>query len=199
MNGSWGFGAWLLVGVAWQYLIKWTPGQNWVLSFLLACLLPPGLTGGLLAGIWICSAFIVSPVNLQRKVDRHPKASWKEIVKFSLWTFAGFLLTLVFMFKIKLTGVWEIKQCQWFAWSFLVVLELCLLRIIARLTPSYLRLGVGFRMGFLNFLMLLYWLYPYGWILGGLTLLTLLVMFPLLLSGMAFSKSKVGIIKKGRN
>lgn len=199
MNGSWGFIATLLVGVAWQYLTKWSPGKKWLLSFLLACLLPPELTGGLLGGIWIGSAFITTPVNSQRDLKRHPQVGWREVVTFSLWTFAGFLLTLVFLFKIKSTGIWEIKQCQWFAWSFLAMLELCLLRIIARLVPSWLRLGVGIRMGFLNFLMLLYWLYPYGWVFGGLILVTLLVMYPLLLSVMAFSTGDADIMTRGRS
>jgi hypothetical protein len=200
MNNGWGFLALLLVGVGWQLLTKWTPTKNWGLSFLTALIAPPVPTAGLLTGIWICAAFIVVNPNWRQNLNNNSlRIAWKEVVIFSLWTFAGFLITLLFFFKLKLSGWYEIEQCQWFAWSFLFVLEICLLRIIARLIPGWSRTGVGVRMGFLNFLFLLYWLYPYGLILEGLTLLTLVVTFPILLGWLAFSQNNDDPVSRGRN
>jgi hypothetical protein len=198
MNGSLGLLASLLVGVGWQFLTKWAPAKNWAFSFLMAFLAPPVLTGGLLCGIWICSAFIVPPANLKGGGNNNQQVGWKQVIIFSLWLFAAFLLTLVFLVKLKWAGIWEITQCQWFAWSFLAVLDLCLLRVIALLIPRWLRIEAGMRIGFFYFLLLLYWLYPYGWVLGGLTFLTLVIVIPLALSWLAFSSSNADLMR-GRN
>ncbi|MGD8400415.1 MAG: hypothetical protein PVH64_05685 [Bacillota bacterium] len=200
MNNGWGFVASLLVGVGWQLLTKWTSAKNWGLSFLMVLIAPPLPAAGLLIGIWICAAFFDIEPNWRQDLNNNPpRIGWKEVVVFSLWTFAGFLITLLLFFKLKLCGRFEIEQYNRFAWTFLLVLELCLLRVIARLIPSWSRTGVGVRMGFLNFLFLLYWLYPYGWRLGGLILLTLLVAFPILLGWLAFSPKNDDLTIRERN
>jgi hypothetical protein len=199
MDSGWGLFIAFVAGVIWQFLTKWTPNKNWLVSFGVAFCMPPALTVGLLGGVWICSVLSIGQANFKTDANNNFQVGWKEIVVFSIWVFFAFLLTLVFLFKLKMAGHWEIGQCQAFAWMFLLGLELCLFRIIARLIPGWLRVGVGIRMGFLNFLFLLYWLYPYGWILTGLTLITLVVAFPMLLCGLAFDKDNADIVMRRRS
>lgn len=198
MNGSIIYIAALLAGVGLQFLSRWSPFKNLGLSFLILAMLPYAFGFGMVCGIWVGCAFI--PYNTSAnhpKRPLNPKRAWREVFIYSLWTFSGFLMALVFLFKIKLAGGMQPPQMEALTWVFFGIIELCLFRIIACAAPSWFRLTLGYRMSFLNFLLVLYWVIPYGWFAVVLTFLTLMASFPLVLSLMSFAHHDSDVVMGG--
>jgi hypothetical protein len=187
----------LLAGIGFQLLTRWTPGKNAAISFLLTGILPPFLSFGLISGIWIGCAFCTLDMNIKR-ISHKVQVHWKQTFIYSFWTFSGFLITLVFLFKIKLGGVLKTEQSEILAWIFLLILEFCIFRIIACSVPNWFRIQLGYRLGLINFLLMLYWIYPYGIFVILLTFFTFLLLFPLLLLWMDFSDRDSDLVVMGR-
>lgn len=198
MNGSIIYIAALLAGLGLQFLSRWSPAKNLGLSFLILACLPYSFGFGLVCGIWAGCAFIPYSSNANHpKRQLNPKRAWREVFIYSLWTFAGFLMALIFLFKIKLSGNMQPGQREMLTWVFFGIIELCIFRIIACSVPGWFRLPLGYRMSFLNFLLILYWVIPYGWFAVVLTFLTLMAGFPLMLSLMSFSHTDSDIVMGG--
>ena len=196
MNGSLIYLVTLLAGLGFQFLSRWSVTKNLWFSFLILALLPPSVSFGLVCGTWVGCAFIPLNSGIKRPGNDY-RGSWREVVVFSLWVFAGFILTLVYLFKIKHSGNMEVGQSEALAWVFLAMIELCIFRIIACSVPRWSRSTLGCRIALINFLLLLYWIYPYGWFAAGLTFITFLVAFPLLLAWMDFPNNESDIIVTG--
>ncbi|HEY8462887.1 MAG TPA: hypothetical protein VIM29_02535 [Bacillota bacterium] len=186
----------LLAGLGFQFLFRWSVTKNLWLSFLILVAFSPSISFGLVCGLWVGCAFIPDSLNRKRLPNNY-QIGWKDALVFSIWTFAGFLLTLVYLFKIKLTGNMEIVQSEALAWVFLTMIELCLFRIVADSVPDWSRGLLGCRMGLINFLMVLYWIYRYGWLVMGLIFISLIVAFQLLLSLMKFPTNRTNDVVRG--
>jgi hypothetical protein len=187
----------LFAGIGFQLLTRWSPGKNVVISFFLTGILPPFLSFGLISGIWIGCAFCTLDSNI-RRLSNNAQVHWKQTIIYSLWTFSGFLLTLLFLFKIKLGGFLKTGQSEILAWIFLLILEFCILRIIARSVPNWFRTPLGYRLGFINFIMVFYWIYSYGLFVILLTFCTFMLLFPALLLWMDFSGRDSDLVVMGR-
>ena len=171
----------LLLGFLFQALVRWSPRVILGISFLLALFLPPGWGIGLVEGLLITCAFFTYEPLRESQFDQTPTVSWQKILLTSLWTFAGFLLTLLFLLRFKLTGSINIQQGETLAWIFLILVEVCLYKVIVKDSFSLYRIPLGFGIAVLNFLMILYWIYPLGWSFIGLVFFSLLIINPLLL------------------
>ena len=90
-------------------------------------------------------------------------------------------MALLFLWKLKVGSNLEIGHRETMAWLFLIVIELCLYRVIARSYPSLYRIQLGYGMAIINFLMLLFWIYPLGIYLMLLIFGSLLIINPILL------------------
>lgn len=171
----------LAIGFGLQLLIRWSPWLNLAISFLVVLFLPPNWSIGLVGGTWISCAFFTYNPEQERRFDVIQVINWSRTILSSLWTFAGFLLTLVFLWKLKVTNSLDVGQREIMAWYFLILVEICLYRVIARLSPNLYRGTLGYRIAFLNFLMILFWIVPLGIIYICLIFLTLMVINPLIL------------------
>jgi hypothetical protein len=170
-----------LGGFGWQFLVRRSPWVNLILSFAAAAILPPGWGLGLIIGIWISCAFFTFNPEQERQFETISTVNWQKIFLAALWTFSGFILTLVFLWKLKISDNMGLLPREILAWVFLILIEICLFRIIAKLVPRLYRIPIGYGIAVLNFLMILYWILPLGiWIMG-LILLSLLITHPLLL------------------
>ncbi len=170
-----------ILGFGLQYLIRWSPIINLVLSFVLALAIPPGLSFGFIIGSWISCAFFTYNPEREGQFEAVAVINWRRIFVASLWTFAGFLLTLVFLWRVKIGGAMATDSREIVAWIFLAFVEICLCRIIAKLVPRLYRIPLGYGMAILNFLMLLFWILSFDlWTLG-LILMSLLIIYPLIL------------------
>jgi hypothetical protein len=173
----------LAVGFLIQYVIRWSPRLNTVLSFGAVILIPPFWSLGLIGGFWISSAFFTfKPESENQHRGAPPIITWQKVCLYSAWTFSGFLLTLVFLWKLKITNSLMIDQREVLAWLFLVLVEVCIFKIIAKISPGIYRIPMGYGMAVLNFLMVLHWIFPLGFYRAGLVLWALMVINPLLLS-----------------
>lgn len=171
-----------VLGVVFQAICRPAVWINLLVSFGVVTLIHPGWSLGIIGGIWIKSAFFDMNIREQDHLDQQEVVSWFHIFIVSLFTFAGFLLTLVMVWKIKtLPGFGIINHREWLAWAFLIFIEVSFYRIIAKLYMIWQRIRVGLGMGFLNFLMILYWVYPYGLAAVLLTFLSLILLNPALL------------------
>ncbi|HBE76737.1 MAG TPA: hypothetical protein DDW65_02985 [Firmicutes bacterium] len=171
----------LLLGFGLQFVIRWSPLINLGLSFLLALSLPPAWSMGMIIGSWIsCAFFTFNPEQEQHQFEI-AVITWRKAFLAALWTFTGFLLTLIFLWKLKISGNLELLPREIMAWSFLFLVEICLYRIISLLAPRFYRIPLGYGIAVFHFLMLFYWIFPWGIWLSGLVLLSLLIVNPLLL------------------
>lgn len=168
-------------GFTFQLFSRWTPWINMVVTFLLVLLFPPFWSAGLTGGIWIACAFFTFHPENDKKADVIFTLNWHRLVLYSLWTFLGFLLTLLFIWKIKVYTNFSLVQREISAWFFLIVLEICLYKVIAQLSARLHRIPLGYGIAVLNFMMLIYWLFPLGLYVLLLTLTSLLIINPLLL------------------
>jgi hypothetical protein len=153
---------------------------NLILSYLLIFILPPNWSLGLVGGIWISCAYFTYKPDLDR-LELLKGLSWYKVFFSSLWTFAGFLLTLSLVWKLKVTGFEGASQRELLAWTFLVLIEVCQYRVIARLSPVLHRIPLGYGIALFNFLMLTFWLYELGIPSMIMALVTLVIINPLLL------------------
>lgn len=169
------------LGFGLQYLIRWSPLINLVLSFIFALAIPPGLSFGFIIGSWISCAFFTYNPEREGQFEAVAVINWRRIFVASLWTFAGFLLTLVFLWRVKIGGEMAIDSREIVAWIFLSFVEICLCRIIAKLVPRLYRIPLGYGMAIMNFLMLLFWILPFDIWTMGLILMSLLIIYPLTL------------------
>lgn len=170
----------IAAGFVIQNSIRLSPWINMALSFLIIFLIPTGWSPGLIGGIWIACAFFTFNPDLDR-LELLQAFSWIKVFLSSLWVFAGFLLTLCLLWKLKISGYSLISQRELLAWAFLVLIEVCQYRIIARLSPVLHRIPLGYGIAFFEFLLLLYWLYPLGIPVMAMVLVTLTIINPLLL------------------
>jgi hypothetical protein len=169
-------------GLAIQFFSRLSP---WIIlggSFLAILCLPSFWGYGLVCGFWLCCAFNTFQPERENQIDAPSRVSALKILGFSLLTFSGFLLTLILLWKLKVTSSLSSQEREIFAWIFLAVVEVCLYKVIARLSPGLYRIPMGYGIAVLNFLMIFYWLLAEGIVVIVLTLLTLLVVNPLLLT-----------------
>ncbi len=171
----------LLIGFGLQFFIRWSPWLNQIISFIAILLLPPDWSLGLVGGSWIASAFFTFNPEQVRQYDAIPALNWWKVVFSSLWIFSGFLLTLLLIWKLKIMGDFQVIQREILAWAFFIMVEICLFKVLARLSPGMYRIPLGYGIGLLNFLLLLYWLYPLGISYVLLILVTIIIINPLLL------------------
>lgn len=170
-----------LIGFGLQFLVRWSPWVNMAISYLVVVILPPGWSLGLIIGTWISCAFFTFNLEQQSQFEIIPAISWSKTFLSAVWTFAGFLLTLIFLWKLKMSNSLEILPREILAWVFLILIEVCLYRVIAGLSPRLYRIPLGYGIAVLNFLMILYWIFPFGALVIFLILFSLLVLNPLLL------------------
>lgn len=169
-------------GIFIQFFARLSP---WVIlagSFPVILCLPSFWGYGLVAGFWLCCAFNTFEPERENQIDAPNRVSGLKILWFSLLTFSGFLLTLILLWKLKITSPLKPMEREIFAWIFLGFVEVSLYKIIARLSPGLYRVPMGYGIAVLNFLMILYWIFARGIVVIVLTLLTLLVLNPLLLT-----------------
>ncbi len=169
----------LAAGFVIQNSIRCSPWINMALSFLIILLVPPDWSLGLIGGVWIACAFFTFNPDLDR-LELLKAFSWIKVFLSSLWVFAGFLLTLCLLWKLKISGYLLISQRELLAWAFLILIEVCQYRVIARLSPVLHRIPLGYGVAFFEFLLLLYWLYPLGIPVMAMVLVTLFILNPLL-------------------
>lgn len=170
----------LAAGFGVQYFTRWSPWVNLGLSFLMVFLVPPGWSLGLIGGIWVCCAFFTFNPKLDR-LELLKSFSWLKIFLSSIWVFTGFILTLCLLWKLKSSGYKPVSQREFLAWGFLVLIEICQYRVLAKFLPVLQRIPLGYGMAFFNFLMLLFWLIPMGIPFMAMVLVTLAIINPLLL------------------
>lgn len=163
-----------------QNFTRWSPWVNLGLSFLIIFMVPPSWSLGLINGIWVACAFFTFNPETDR-LELLKGFSWLKVFLSSLRIFGGFLLTLCLLWKLKLSGYLLMSQREFIAWSFLVFIEVCQFRVIARLSPVLHRIPLGYGIAFCNFLMLLFWLLPLGIPFMAMVLVTLMIINPLLL------------------
>lgn len=168
------------MGFVVQNFTRWSPWVNLGLTFLMILSIPPGWSLGFIGGIWVACAFFTFSPELDR-LELLKAFSWLKVFFSSLWIFAGFLLTLCLLWKLKISGYLSLSQREFIAWAFLVLIEACQYRIIARLSPILYRIPLGYGIAFFNFLMLLFWLLPLGISIMTMVLVTLAIINPLLL------------------
>lgn len=163
-----------------QSLFRWSPWVNLIISFMAILFLPPIWSLGLVGGVWIACAFFTFNPDLDR-LELLKGFSWYKVFFSSIWTFTGFLLTLSLVWKLKVSGFLLEAQRELLAWSFLVLIEACQYRVIAKLSPVLHRIPLGYGIAFFNFLMLMFWLYQMGITLMVMALVTMVIINPLIL------------------
>jgi len=169
-------------GLGLNLLAHWPTRLCAAVSLPLALLLPPYWSHGLLSGLWIGSAFLMSAAEADHRKNQSTGVSWGKIFSYALFTFYGFILALILLWKTKNALLFvNLQQREILTWLFLIMIEISFYRIIARDCHKWQRVSTGGGIGFLNFLMVLYWIYPYGLTAMVLTLITLLLINPFLL------------------
>lgn len=169
-------------GIGIQFFTRLSPWIVLAGSFPVILFLPSFWGYGLVCGFWLCCAFNTFQPERENQIDAPNRVSALKILWFSLLAFSGFLLTLILLWKLKVTSPLSSLEREIFAWIFLGLVEVSLYRIIARLSPGLYRIPMGYGIAALNFLMILYWIFAQGIIVIALTLLTMLVLNPLLLT-----------------
>ncbi len=175
------YSVFFILGLGLEFVIRWSPGINLLLSFILAFVLPPGWSFGFIIGSWISCAFFTYNPEQEGQFEAITTINWRRILMASIWTFAGFLLTLVFLWRVKIGNLMGIYPREILAWTFFALVEICLCRIIAKLVPRLYRIPLGYGIAVLNFLMLLFWILPFDIWKIGLILLSLLIIYPVVL------------------
>ncbi len=169
-------------GLVIQYFIRLSPWVSLAISFPIILFLPPFYSFGLICGFWLCCAFGTFHPEAESKIDTPNRLRWYKVIGYSLLTFSGFLLTLILLWKLKITTDLPSVQREIFAWVFLIIIEICLYKIIARLSPGLYRIPLGYGIAVLDFLMIFYWLISKGIIFTLLVFLTMLFLSPLILT-----------------
>ncbi len=172
----------LAMGFGLQLALKWNTWPNLLLSLVLLVFLPVLWGSGLVCGILLASSFFTARPVKEKKIDSPSPVNIGKVILAALLVFSGFLLSLVYLMRLEGAQVvvnpfWE----EMMGWLFLIFVEVCLLKAIAKETPLPYRLLMGLGIAFLVFLMLIYWTYPYGIVGGILVFFTLFFLIPLLL------------------
>jgi len=167
-----------VLGFLVQSIFRFSPRVSLGMSFLSVMIIPPLWGVGFTLGLWACCAFL----TFSPEEEHQEKSGFKRILLYALFTFSGFILTLLVLWKVKYGfKMLPALQRELLAWCYLIAIEVCFYKIIANTSPKWNRFQIGYGIGFLNTCMLLFWLFPYGYPVIILTLLTLLVINPLLL------------------
>lgn len=169
-------------GLVFQFFTSISPWINLALSFLLILLLPPFWGLGLVCGLWISCAFITYHPELANQIDKPNRLSLIKVLGFAALTFAGFLMTLILLWRLKITSDLNPMQREVTAWIFLVIIEISLYKVIALLSPGIYRIPLGYGIACLNFLMIFYWVFSEGLYAIILVFLSLMILNPLLLT-----------------
>ncbi len=171
-----------ILGFIIQYLIRWTPNFNLFLSYLLVLILPAEWSIGIVMGSWIATAFVTFSPNRERRLESYSALSGFSIFLYSLWTLGGFVLTLIFLYKLKASHLITIPlHRELISWIFLILIEVCQFKIIALSIPVTQRNSLGYYLAVLNFLMILFCTWSMGVVQNILIFAILLLVFPDLL------------------
>jgi hypothetical protein len=177
----------VVLGTIWQTLVKLSPWINLALSFGILLVLAPAWSLGLVLGIWIGCAFITYNPVQERKVDPVTRIRWRRLFCLACFTFTGFLMTLILLWKFKIFGNYTVPQREVWAWIFLVAVEVCLYKVIVKISPGLKRIPLGYGIAVLNYLMILYWIIRLDWAVLVLTFFSLLLLNPLLLGWLDYA------------
>lgn len=166
-------------GALFQNCFRCSPRWNLGVTCLVVIIFSPAWSMGWTLGSWFSCAFLTyHPENELRDMPQ----GWLAIFCYAGFSFSGFILTLILLWKAKMGMDLPLMLYQEIlGWMYLIGLEICFYKVIALATFRGDRFQLGYGIGFLNSLMLLYWVYPYGWMAMVLTSLTLLAVNPLLL------------------
>ena len=176
------FGSYLLwvgAGGLAQVLLRWPSWLVMLCPFLLVLLLPPLWALGLLSGCWISCAFLTTRPDSNRLPEEGPTFSWFHVVTGSLWVSSGFFLTLLLLWRIKTSSGIGPDQLEILGWSFLILVEVCIYKNIARNCPWPCRNHLALGMTVLTFLMIFY-------AIAATNFVTKLLTFIILLNGNLF-------------
>jgi hypothetical protein len=171
----------VIIGTCLVYFTKESIKINLLLSFIIVSSLSPFWSIGIISGQWFGIAFFGSEPEKDPKKERLIVINLRKIFLYSLLTFSGFIMTLIFYFRLKITTALDPFSQQVFAWIFLVMIEVCFFRVIARWCPKWYRKRTGYGIAFFNFLMILYCVSPYGLLAMVMTFISMLIISPLLL------------------
>lgn len=169
-------------GFCLQNLLRWSPWLNFGFSFLVVTLLPPTWSLGIVIGTWLSCSFFTYQPEVERRVDTPPPLSWVKVLLCSCWVFGGFFLTMLWLWRVKTgeSGL-DISQREWLGWVFLIAVEICLYKVIARGTPPLYRVPLGYGIAGINFGLLCFWLYSVSILEKMMILFALMAASPLLL------------------
>jgi hypothetical protein len=142
------FNVWLLLGLTFilcigfivQNWFHWSPLLNLLFSFILVLLLPPLWSFGLIGGSWISCAFFPAEAGKGGRLDAPSSIPLINVLLYSVWTFSGFILTLVYLWHLKI-GLSSLQplQREMIAWFFLILIEVCQYKVIAQVTQPPLK------------------------------------------------------------
>ncbi|HOJ77209.1 MAG TPA: hypothetical protein PLZ08_04155 [Bacillota bacterium] len=185
------FGLAVIIGACMVYFTKESIKINLLLSFIIVSSLSPFWSMGIISGQWFGIAFFGSEPDRDPKKERLIVISLRKIFLFSLLTFSGFMMTLIFYFRLKTAADFDPHVQQVFAWIFLVMIEVCFFRVIARWCPKWYRKRAGYGIAFFNFLMIFYCVYSYGLLTVVMTFIGLMIISPLLLKWIDYRSSNL--------
>lgn len=154
------------------------PKWNLILTPIILLCFPPTFSASCTLVMWVWCAF----VTCER--EDYPEDDMNIFYRaffLALFTFAGFIMSLLLMWRIKgITGM-EINLFQeTIGWVYLIAIELSIFKIISLRYPRN-RIRIGVLMGVINSLLLISWISPYGWGAIILATATLLFVCPLIL------------------
>lgn len=193
------FGVAVSIGWVIQNLAGWSPLQNLGVAFGIVLILPPAWSAGLTVGLWICCAFWTYSMKDDDKNEQPPKG-WVQVLRYALFTFSGFILTLFWLWRMKAGFAVEMEwHREILGWFYFGAIEISFYKIITRSAPRWNWFQVGYGIGFLNAIMIAYWVYPYGLITVFLITITLLIANPLLLLALEHPLGKMDRIILGGN
>lgn len=193
------FGIAVAIGWVIQNLTEWSSLRNLGLTLGSVLILPPAWSAGLTVGVWICCAFWTDFSQDEANNESPPKG-WLQVIGYALFTFSGFILTLFWLWRLKteLTIALEWSH-EILGWLYFGVIEISFYKLITRFNPRWNWFQVGYGIGFLDALLIAYWILPYGLLAITLTVVTLMIANPLLLLALEQSAGKNGRISLGGN
>jgi len=170
-----------ILGFSCQTLARLGPGLLLAVGFGSVLFLPPLWGLGLVTGSFLACAFFTYKLKPQANAEQ-AGIGWLRMMAYAALSFSGFLMTLVLVWKLKLDQQFFIAQREAVGWFFFALLEVCFYRILAYAIPSIQRFSVGYRMAFLEFWLILYWLWPMGGFTVFFVFCAMLLVSPLLLT-----------------
>lgn len=186
-----------ILGFVIQYLVRWTHHFNLFLSYLAVLMVPTEWSLGLILGTWFSVAFFTFSPNKERRVEGYSVLTGINILLYALWTLSGFILTLVFLYKLKSSQLVTIPlHRELLSWFFFIMVEICQFKIIALSVSATQRNSLGYYLAGLNFLMILFCTWSMGLVQNILIFLVLMFVIPELLkivAGSSFRQSEMVI------